>query len=464
MPFASKSRIVSLSLTAEDGSFDLESIAVARAFRGIDQRSSPLRVSSGFSLATVGGGQELAIETPFAGLVSQGASSTRPGLLLSYGPAPIGSALRIQAHLASGQERTFRLRCRPSGTTTVLDEGIIPADAESVALGAPKGVAIEAFYSEELPSSEYELADLGRILLTDAPISEYEVYRWDMLPSVLVFDFKDYAAQDRFMKRLAFFVEKIGYRGVLEKDEEIAPLHGWNAHDYRAEDLAAFFQTVKTASFPINKSEKELRRVLLNSGIIKEEGDTIKAGEGAIISIARETADQLRWTLATHESAHGIFFADADYRRFAQALWASVDPGEKWFWRIYFGWAGYDISSDYLLGNEFQAYLLQQPSNAAMEYFEKRKSAELLEKHPEMQGKVAAYMVQYGDSFEARSKQLESWLNAKYAVGAGRTVFLTRVHQWQRINTKNKGNHGTASEPAQGAVSMITEGTEKKKK
>jgi hypothetical protein len=429
VPFASKARIASLSLTAEGGSFDLESIAVERAFRGIDQRSSPLRVSAGFSLATLGGGQELSIETPFAGLGSQGASSTRPGLLLSYGPAPYGSALRIRAYLTSGQERTFKLRCRPSGTTTVLDEGIIPADAESVALSAPKGVAIEAFYSGELLPSDYELADLGRILLTNAPISEYEVYRWDMLPSVLVFDFKDYAAQDRFMKRLAFFVEKIGHRGALAKDEEIAPLHGWNAHDYRAEDLAAFFQAVKKKSFPINESEKELRRILLNSGVIKEEGDTIKAGEGAIISIARETADQLRWTLATHESTHGIFFADADYRRFAQALWASVDPGEKWFWRTYLGWAGYDVGSDYLLGNEFQAYLLQQPSNAAREYFEKRKSAELLEKHPEMQEKVAAYMAQYGDSFEARAKQLESWLNTKYAVGAGRTVFLTRVRQ-----------------------------------
>jgi hypothetical protein len=429
IPFASKSRIVSLSLAAEGGSFDLESIAVEKAFRGMDQRSSPLCVSSGFSLATLGGGQELAIQAPFAGLGSQGASSARPGLLLSYGPAPQGSALRIRAHLSSGGERTFKLRCRPSGTTTVFDEGIIPADTQSVALSAPKGVSIEAFYSALLPSSDYELADLGRILLTDAPISEYEVYRWDMLPSVLVFDFKDYAAQDRFLKRLAFFVEKIGHRGVLETDEELAPLHGWNAHDYRAEDLAAFFQAVKAKSFPINESEKELRNVLLGSGIIKEDGGSIKAGEGAIISIARETPDQLRWTLATHESTHGIFFADADYRRFAQALWASIDPGEKWFWRTYLGWAGYDVGSNYLLGNEFQAYLLQQPSNAAREYFEKRKSAELLEKHPEMQAKVDAYMAQYGDSFEARAKQLESWLNAKYAVRAGRTVFLTRVHQ-----------------------------------
>lgn len=429
IPFAAKSRLVSLSLAAEGGSFVLESVSVEGAFRGLDQRSSPVRVSSLFGLSTSAGGQELEIQAPFAGLPSSGEHSAKPGLLLVYGPSPLGASLRIRARLPSGQERTFKLRCRPSGAKTVLDEGLIPADAERVTLSAPKGVSVDAFYSALLPPSEYELADLGRVLLTDEPMREYEVYRWDLLPSVLIFDFKDYAAQDRFLKRLAFFVEKIGHRGVLAKDEEIISLHGWNAHDYRAEDLAAFFQTVRAKSFPINESEKELERILEGSGVIREADGAIKAGEGAIISIARETPEQLRWTLAVHESIHGIFFSDADYRRFAQDLWASVDPGEKWFWRAYLGWAGYDVSSNYLLGNEVQAYLLQQPSTMAREYFEKRKSGELLEKHPEMQDKVDAYMAQYGDSFAARAKQLESWLYAKYAVGAGRTIFLTRVRR-----------------------------------
>jgi hypothetical protein len=111
-----------------------------------------------------------------------------------------------------------------------------------------------------------------------------------------------------------------------------------------------------------------------------------------------------------------------------QGLWASMDQGEKWFWRTYLGWALYDISSSYLISNEFQAYLLQQPPNAAREYFEKRKSAELLEKHPEMQEQIDEYMAQYGDRFEMRAKELESWLYAKYAVRAGGTVFLSRSH------------------------------------
>mgnify|MGYP000928978100 CR=1 FL=1 len=73
---------------------------------------------------------------------------------------------------------------------------------------------------------------------------EYRWYRWDLLPSVILFDFRNYDIQDAYLKRLAFFVEKRGFVGRLAPNQEIAPLHGWNAHDYKAEDLARFFACV----------------------------------------------------------------------------------------------------------------------------------------------------------------------------------------------------------------------------
>ncbi|MDR2370060.1 MAG: hypothetical protein LBD71_01155, partial [Treponema sp.] len=63
--------------------------------------------------------------------------------------------------------------------------------------------------------------------------ARYEIFRWEAFPSILVFDTADYGVQDRLLKRLAFFVEKAGFRGRLAPDSEIAGLHGWNAHDYR---------------------------------------------------------------------------------------------------------------------------------------------------------------------------------------------------------------------------------------
>jgi hypothetical protein len=430
LPIEASSRIASLSVTSEGSgsAFEIASIEVAPAFKGIERNQAGLRVSSGFTLALGGGYRELSIRRPFASLAATGGGrgARRPGLLLEYGSAPKGSAFRLEAKLPGGGERSFTLRSHPAGARTVLDESLLPADTEILILRAPESVDVRAFYAADLPPEDYELADLGRVLLADAPASDYSIYRWDLLPSVLVFDFKDYATQDKYLKRLAFFVEKIGYRGTLAKDEEIASLHGWNAHDYRAEDLAAFFQAARDKSFPLGAEEKELERLLAGAGILRESGGKLTAGEGAMISIARESSSGLRWLFAVHESTHAIFFADPVYRNFARALWASLDSNEKWFWKAYFGWAGYDSGSDYLMGNEFQAYLLQQPVSAAEEYFSKRKTAELLEKHPELKERVDEYMAKYDASFAQRAKQLESWLYSKYGIEAGRTVFLTR--------------------------------------
>ena len=113
--------------------------------------------------------------------------------------------------MPNGSLRSFNLRSRPSGARTVLDENIVPADAELVTLRVPAAVEVRAFYAAELPPQDYRLADLGRVLLELSPAGDYSIYRWDLIPSVLIFDFKDYVTQDRYLKRLAFFVEKVGF-------------------------------------------------------------------------------------------------------------------------------------------------------------------------------------------------------------------------------------------------------------
>jgi hypothetical protein len=424
LPLEASSRIASITVEARgnDLAFRIESIASAPSFKGIEQDSSGLKVSGLFSLAKGSGFEDFSITRPMAGLRRE----NRPGILLDYTGAPPGSVLRLEVLLHDGRRLSYNMRTHPAGTRCVLDEALVPPDTDLATLRVPENLSIRAFYAAELPVDDYSLADLGRVLMTDPPADDYSLYRWDMLPSVLIFDFKDYEAQDRYLKRIAFFVEKIGYRGSLLKDEQLAPLHGWNAHDYRAEDLAAFFQAAKDKSFPLGAAENKLEGLLVGAGIIKDEGGRISPGNGALISIARGTTESLRWTFLVHESMHGIFFTDPEYRAFAQSLWASIGPEEKWFWKTYLGWAGYDPGWDYLIGNEFQAYLLQQPVSLAEDYFSKHKSAELLEKHPELAEKMGAYMDKYGVSFAQHARQLESWLSRKYGVQAGRSVFLTR--------------------------------------
>ena len=426
--------VESLSVSASGGSppFELQSVDIVPSFRGIEAERGSVRMSSGLTMARGEDYVELSIPRPFAGLDGPKADRKAaaggdrlPGVVLQYGEAAKGASFRVEAWLADGTKRSFKLRSHPSGVKTVLDESIVPADTELLILHGPVGAELSSFYSGRLSPEDYCLADLGRVLVAEPPEGDFSFYRWDMLPSVLVFDFKDYGTQDKYLKRLAFFVEKAGYRGTLMSDAAIASLHGWNAHDYRAEDLASFFQTARAKSFPLNDEERRLEGILLDSGTLRLDGDKIAAGVGAVISVTRESSGYLRWTFAVHESTHGIFFADPDYRDFVTKLWASVGREEKWFWRAYFTWAMYDTSSDYLMGNEFQAYLLQQPKAMAEEYFSVRKAGELLEKHEELRPKVEDYMAKYSKSFEGRAGQLEAWLFAKYGVTAGRTVFLT---------------------------------------
>jgi hypothetical protein len=213
-------------------------------------------------------------------------------------------------------------------------------------------------------------ADPGIILVYDQALwrdRRYEVFRWEHFPSVLIFDTADYAVQDRLFKRLAFFVEKKGYAGILAEDRELADLHGWNAHDYRAEDLAAFFAAARAENFPLSPEEEELEYILRGTGILSPSGT--EPGAGAVLSISRESSDYLRGLFMVHEGFHGLFFIDPDFREFCRFRWEGLDPGARRFLRSYFDYQGYDGDNQFLTINEFMAHCLQQPVSRAGWYF-----------------------------------------------------------------------------------------------
>ncbi len=426
------SRITSLTVGSRGpGSFRLAGLSLQGAFSGMERIGEHVSVSSNFRLA-IGRETDIGLTDPFAGIgVGRGSgASEASGLLLSYGPAEgagnAGSAISISA--TRGDERLeLSLRLGPRGGSTVIGSELLGPGIDLIEARSPAGREISRFCAKPMHPLDYELADLGRVLASGMPDEgrDYALYRWDALPKVLVFVFRDYAAQDRYLKRLAFFVEKAGYRGKLHADGVIANLHGWNAHDYRAEDLSAFFRKAAAESFPLNGEERALGRLLEERGVIKGSGAGIEAGEGALISISMETPSSLRRTLLVHESTHAIFFVDEDYRKLVIDSWARVGAEEKWFWTSYFGWAAYDTGNDYLMANEFQAYLLQQPLSSAEEYFARRKAAELLASRPYLAEKLEDYMAKYGKSFEERARAFDLWLSRAYGFSAGRTYRLS---------------------------------------
>ena len=158
----------------------------------------------------------------------------------------------------------------------------------------------------------------------------FEVFRWDSFPEIIIFDTATFAIQDRLFKRLAFFVEKAGFRGRLAHDAEIADLHGWNAHDYNAPDLAAFFETARLTNFPLFPEEWELQSILLENGILRRGADSrITAGRGVVLSLSRQSSTDLRRRFMAHEGFHGLYFLDQDFRNFTRQRWAVFPEAGK---------------------------------------------------------------------------------------------------------------------------------------
>jgi hypothetical protein len=256
----------------------------------------------------------------------------------------------------------------------VIPSGAVPSTPYPLVLADWRGASLRVSRAELRAFPEPIPADPG--LIIDYPQrtwrdSRLEIFRWDRFPSVLILDTADYTLQERFLKRLAFFVEKAGFRGRLMPDAEIAELHSWNAHDYRAEDLARFFEAARQADFPLLGEERELERLLLDNGIIRESGGAIVPGEGAIISISRESNDYLRSLFMAHESFHGLFFIDGDFREFSRRRWEGRPQGARRFILSYFDYSQYDLQDTYLIVNELMAYCLQQSPSLAADYFGK---------------------------------------------------------------------------------------------
>ncbi|MBQ0167076.1 MAG: hypothetical protein KBT02_08220 [Treponema sp.] len=202
--------------------------------------------------------------------------------------------------------------------------------------------------------------------------SDYEYFAWDTFPSILFFDTRDYNVQDDLFKRLAFFAEKEGWRGTLAPDSAIKDQHGYNAHDYKAETLAAFFDKAEKEKFPLNRLEKELCAILADNGLIIETRDGWKAGEGAIISISQESARYLRSQLLSHETFHGLYFTTESFRTRVAEVRNTTEKNSLDFIYGYFASQpslGYDPSDEYLMQNEFMAYVMQLGVGSVPSYF-----------------------------------------------------------------------------------------------
>ena len=256
---------------------------------------------------------------------------------------------------------------------------------------------------------------------------DYEIFEWDRFSKILFFDTRNYDVQDKFFRRMAFFVEKQGYKGRLLTNEELEGKHGYNAHDYSADSMAEFFNKASDLGFVLNYEEELLKLILIKNGLFEEDGEHVRSLGGGIVSISQESAEWLRTTLLAHEGWHTIFFRDEEFRNFVSAVYYTMDADSRQFLTDYFKSQpslGYDVNDEYLMHNEFMAYIMQQKLSDVGNYF-----VHLAERGSVMRATpvLAAYIRETkGRAFEDAALAMNDYVYDKYGIICGNIALVAR--------------------------------------
>jgi len=336
---------------------------------------------------------------------------------LSYdysGDGETGSEIEI---FSDNHRKSFGLFPRKGGTelyfySKSLD--FIPTGLSVKNIGPNfkvREIAITPFSTMVSPDYSPIPADIGTILNYKQAAwrrSDMEIFSWNLFPDILILDFKDYSLQSAFLKRITFFLEKDGFKGQLLNNKVLSGLHGWNAHDYRAKDLAEFFTVTEKQNFTLNPEEYELRDILINNKIIHKYENGYLPDSGGILSFTMESSPRLRHLFITHEGYHGIYFSDTRYEPEVQKVWNSLDEAEKQFWYNFLDWKHYEIEDAYLVVNEFQAYLMQQKVENVESYYKDYIIPRYLVEFPERAEEMNNFLINYPNHFVDNAKKVEA--------------------------------------------------------
>ena len=330
--------------------------------------------------------------------------------------------------------RYYRLNPHPGGGSVYLYQAIVGFRATKVRISSENDrFELAGVYVARAPDSKSDPVPADFTTIIDYARAswrheDYEIFRWTRYPSILVFDTRNYEIQSAIFLRLAFFVEKPGYVGIVLTDKELSGRHGWNAHDYRSVDLAEFFSAASEGV--LNPLEISLRETLVSEGVIIRDGDEYAPGEGGLISISQESTQYLRNLFMLHEGWHGVFFADEGFRAVAFSIWSALDYQERMFWRRFLAGRYYNSDDEYLMVNEFQAYILQQPLERVIPYFRGWAVPRFKTDIPGWAGFADEFLRDYPNTFY---RTAETFLHTTWA---GARVHPGSLYCLQRIDAK----------------------------
>ena len=233
------------------------------------------------------------------------------------------------------------------------------------------------FADAGLPSAAFE--DIA-----DNVASSLKVFRYSGNANILVFDYPSLRAQARALNRIATLVESrdAPRDRVLSDGELVSHIEAAGAnqdtfyigHDYRAADIARFFNLAGDAT--LNAAERHLKAMLVELEFIRlsDGAYQVVEPEKVLVTVVQKQADDpttrasehvdadLRDAILRHELSHGEFFTNPAYRDYCVTFWRSrMSAAERTRFRAFLTRLNYDPANEQLMINEMQAYLMHTP-------------------------------------------------------------------------------------------------------
>ncbi len=421
------------------GTLDLDAAGIAPPVSGLTVVDGVLHVGIDArlppgTLADAGGMVGLAarLRTP--------RTTPHPGHALvvraAFRPSTAGAAGELVLAVAGGAEQraTVRVALAAGERSVHVHEavlGFVPVDVQALshAGGTVRFLRVSRTEAGAAPLP----ADLDTILAYPRSAwrgGDREVFRWNALPEVLIFDTASYAIQDEMFRRLAYYTEKAGFRGTVWSDAELGDRYGYHAHDYTAADLARFFTDAERAGVQLNARELWLRdflareRVIRASAVQGASAWQAGTGAGAVLSISQESPPSHRALLLRHEAAHGVYFVRAGYREEIAEIWQAIGEPARHAWRTYLAALAYDPSSEDLMRNEFQAYLAHNPRRNLGYYFGELVPARIRGRAPAAP-EAAAWFEAGVEAIRGQYDRVDRALQSAAGMRAGRLATVT---------------------------------------
>lgn len=253
-----------------------------------------------------------------------------------------------------------------------------PPQSSSDSIAATPPAALPAFH---------QLPRLGKEAILASQAHHLKAYLLDGLKNVVVLDFPNVRDQARVFGRVILFIEREGTPRT--RVMPIAEVQDWLVqhserfdtltigNNFRAAELARFFNTARLQKEPLTNEEKLFYEWLVEMGLLATlEGEVVAARtEAMVITIPQASTVEgctfctilptHRHAILEHELAHARFSTDSTYQAFVLHFWSHrmSEPMRNQFTH-FLRVRGYDAANQELLANEMQAFLMHTPHTA----------------------------------------------------------------------------------------------------